>query len=146
MKKFKIMSVAAFAGILLLCAVFSQAQSYKIDTIKVVLLVSDTTHYISEYCVYQSCKEAGCKEVHSDLVAHYKTIKKDEGNGGYGNCYWTYGYDVREIHSEAENSIDWYFDHQRPPEYFPVHLYYLNDKKKPVKNTGIIVWQSAPIK
>jgi hypothetical protein len=144
MKKFKITSVAAIAGILLLCAVFSQAQSRKIDTIKVVLLVSDTTHYISEYQVWQSCEQAGCKTPHnSNLFSHFKTIKTDEGNGGYGNCYWTYGYSVREFHygNEFVNEASCW----NCPDYWK-HLYYLNDKKKSVKNTGLIIWQSVPVK
>jgi hypothetical protein len=54
------------------------------------------------------------------------------------------GYSVIEIHNEAEDTTDWWMDHDRPAEDYGVQLYYL-DKNKQQLPENIIVWQSKII-
>lgn len=145
------------AAILLLCAVFSsKAQTFQfninantttsIDTIKVVLLVGDTSHRYSEYMQFQSCEDVKCKDTterHKMFISHYKDIKEDKGNSGYGQSYWVYGYSVRRkdccINGNTSN-----LSYYQPIPYY-THLLYLDDKKQPLKST-VIVWQSVSTK
>lgn len=134
MKTIKLLLIA----LVLLVGSFTQAA--KTDTIRVVLLVSDTTHYVYDRQEWQSCEDVGCKGNHSENVAHFKTVKIDEGNGGTGRCYWVYGYSVRKFHygNEFVNSSSCI----NCPDYWE-HIYYLDSNKK---RTKLIVWQSIPVK
>lgn len=146
MKKIKVRQLG-IAAILLLCAVFCQAQRQK-DTVKVVLLVADTSHYYSEYMQFQSCEDVKCKDTtqkHKMFISHYKNIKEDKGNSGYGQSYWVYGYSVREKHNTDEGQIDPYHSFGYVSRDYWVHTFYLDDKKQPIKPT-LIVWQSVSAK
>lgn len=92
---------------------------YSLDTVKCIMLVCDTT--------------SGFGFTLSDTLA--KIYNQ--------HPFWIFGFDVREKHSEAEFSIDWYFDHQRPPGYFFVHKYFLYDDKTEINK--IIIWLSKTI-
>lgn len=92
----------------------------KRDTIQVLMLLCDTLLYASSTMGYFS-EEAQAM------------------NDGRA-AFWDFGYSVREIHNEQEGRIDWYFDHQRAPQDYGVHLYYLNSRKQPLAK-NIIVWQ-----
>lgn len=123
MKKIELRPLG-IAAILLLCAVFCQAQREQ-DTLRVVLLLCDTSVRI-------------------------------QGNdyGLFPNPVgWKFGYSVRQLHNTSEGVMDaggqicidnkgniiscWYD--------FWKHLYYLDDKKQPLKST-VIVWQSVSAK
>lgn len=148
---------ATLAAILMLCAVFSpKAQTLQfsintdtttiIDTVKVVLLVGDTSHRYSEYMQFQTCEDVSCKDTtqkHKNFVSHFKNVKEDKGNYGSGQTYWIYGYSVRRkeccINGNTSN-ISYY----QPIPYY-THLLYLDDKKQPLKST-LIVWQSVSAK
>lgn len=93
------------------------------DTVKCIMLVCDTARYLR----------------FTDTALYAPSY----------NVYWQFGYEVREKHNTAENSIDPGFysciDKYGNPvscwrDYY-VHLYYLDDKKKPL-NKNIVVWQS----
>lgn len=139
MKKIKVRQLG-IAAILLLCAVFCQGQERKKDTVMVLMVVSDTTKIYDFYTA------------DGKLFGHKMTDEKDLPKGGkkvltgflYPQPFNMYGYSVREIYNEAEGTIDWYFEHQRPPEDYPVHKFYLDNKKRPLKN--IVVWQSVSAK
>lgn len=146
MKKIELRPLG-IAAILLLCAVFCQAQRQQ-DTVKVVLLSSDTAHYYNEYMQFQSCEDVGCKDTtqkHKKYISHYKNVKEDKGNYGYGKPYWTYGYSVREKHNTDEGQIDPYHSFGYVSRDYWVHIFYLDDKKQPLKST-VIVWQSVSAK
>jgi hypothetical protein len=146
MKKIELRQLG-IAAILLLCAVFCQGQRQQ-DTVKVVLLASDTAHYYNEYMQFQSCEDVGCKDTtqkHQMYVSHFKNVKEDRGNHGYGQSYWVYGYSVREKHNTDEGQIDPYHAFGYVSRDYWVHIFYLDDKKQPLKST-VIVWQSVPAK
>jgi len=141
MKKINVLQLSIVA-MLLLCATFCKGQMQR-DTVKVVLLASDTAHYYNEYMQLQTCEAVGCKDtaqIHQLVMSHHKIIKQDKGNYGQGEAYWTYGYSVRVKRSGGEmlngnNCLNY--------PYYWVHLFYLDDKKKPLSST-VIVWQSVP--
>jgi hypothetical protein len=123
-----------------------QDTSTSIDTVKVVLLVADTSHRYSEYMQFQSCEDVGCKdttEKHKMFISHYKNIKEDESNYGSGQTYWTYGYSVRRKECCINGNTGNLAYYQPIPYY--THLLYLDDKKQPLKST-VIVWQSVSAK
>lgn len=147
MQKFKLHPSAVLAAILLLCAVFCQAQRQQ-DTVKVVLLSSDTAHYYKEYMQFQTCEDVGCKDTtqkHKMYISHFKNVKEDRGNHGHGQSYWVYGYSVREKHNTDEGQIDPYHAFGYVSRDYWVHIFYLDDKKQPLKST-IIVWQCVSAK
>jgi hypothetical protein len=157
MKKIKAIQFG-IAAILLLCAVLcieAQTLSYgltgrintdtttSIDTVRVVLLTSDTVHYYNEYMQSQSCEDVGCKDttqIHFNSVSHFKKVKEDKGNYGSGQAYWTYGYSVRRKEC-CVNGYSGEFAIYKPVPYY-THLLYLDDKKQLLKST-VIVWQSV---
>ena len=160
MKKLRLLPSAVLAANLFLCAVYCDAQilgygltgiintesTTSIDTVKVVLLVGDTSHRYSEYMQFQSCEDVGCKDTtqkHFNFVSHYKNVKEDKGNYGSGQTYWTYGYSVR-LKECCVNGYSGNFAIYQPVPYY-THLEYLDDKKKPLKST-LIIWQSVPAK
>lgn len=146
MKKIKVLQLG-IAAILLLCAVFCQAQRQQ-DTVKVVLLVADTSHYYDEYMEFQSCEDVNCKDTtqkHKMFISHYKNVKEDKGSIGYGQSYWVYGYSVREKHNTDEGKIDPYHSFGYVSRDYWVHIFYLDDKKQPIKPT-MIIWQSVSAK
>lgn len=143
MKKIKKLRPMSMAAIILLCAVFCQGQqgltssiwdggvgvTGSIDTVKVVLLVGDTSHRYKTYF-----KTKPCKDTTNKLVLCGDEIKEDMGNSGYGQSYWVYGYEVRR----KECCINSYYSNFT----YSTHLGYLDDKKQPLKST-VIVWLSV---
>lgn len=140
----------------MLCAVFCQGQTLQgiintdttttLDTVKVVLMVSDTAHVYDQYYQFQSCEDVGCKDTttkHKNFVSHFEQVKEDKGNYGSGQNYWVYGYEVRRkqccINGNTSNLA-----YYQPIPYY-THLLYLDDKRQPLKST-VIVWQSVPAK
>jgi hypothetical protein len=93
----------------------------KQDTIKVMILLSDTT---------------ATKNTNKNVV--------NEWRYDY-SMVWRFGYSVREIYNEGENSIDWYHSHQNPPKDYFVHSFYLDINKERFAST-VIAWQSVPAK
>ena len=111
------------------------------DTVKVVLLVSDTNHRYREYNYALSCYEVGCVNKKNDHE-HFKKIIEDIGNGGSGKSNWQYGYSVRTKHnSNMESNGDW---NCWTCKDYMLHSYYLDDNKKPISPTTI-VWQSVSV-
>lgn len=112
----------------------------RLDTIPVIMLVSDTTHHYNEYLETQSCKEVGCSDsVKHNLLTgyiHYKIVKKEYGTIERPT-YLKRGYSVREYRGS-------HYGHGRPHEINYFHLYYLDSNKKPL-NKNIFVWQSQSI-
>lgn len=111
----------------------------KNDTVKVVLLVSDTTHHYNESIEVQTCKEVGCPDSvkHGLLVGyvHYKIVKMEWGSIERP-AYLKIGYSVRKFHygDEWKNESSCF----NCPDYWQ-HLYYLGSDKKPLPKT-VIVW------
>lgn len=148
---------AIILAMLLLCAVLStEAQTLQlsintdtttsIDTVKVILLVGDTSHRYSEYMQFQTCEDVSCKDTtrkHFNFVSHYKKVKEDKGNYGSGQTYWTYGYSVRRKECCINGNTGNLAYYQPIPYY--THLLYLDNKKQPLKST-VIVWQSVSAK
>ncbi len=105
------------------------------DTIPVVLIYIDTSNYIlwkGNTLEYDSVENIFIEGTRID------TIYFDDDNQKGGEK-WKFGYSVREKH----NTGDGVFDHMPPFNYeeYWVHLYYLDDKKKPLPES-IIVTQS----
>ena len=115
---------------------FKQIERKK-DTVMVLMVVSDTTKIYNFYNADGSLFGYKMTE-ENELPKRGKKVLTGFLLPAPINMY---GYSVREIHNEGENSIDWYFDHQRPPKDYPVHIYYLDNKKKPL-GKNIIVWQA----
>jgi len=99
------------------------------DTIKVILLVSDT----SEYKILFSCEEVGSKDTtqnYKKFFNHSKTIIQP---------YCLTGYSVRLKKCCIEGNNTNYPIHIPVPYY--THLFYLDENKQPLSPT-IIIWQS----
>ena len=125
------------AAILLLCAVFCQAQR-QLDTLRVMILVSDTTKEKVQYC----CEE----DTPPDNLVGTTIITKSGYKNVYDyNVYWRWGYSVREKHNTIEGIIDPYFYQGVKYEDYWVHLFYLNYKKERFPAT-VVVWKSVSAK
>lgn len=152
MKKLRLLPSAVLAANLLLCAVYCDAQTLgygltgiintdtttSIDTVKVVLLVGDTSHHFETYFETKPCKDTTNK-----FYLCGEEVKKDKGNYGYGQSYWVYGYSVRRKECCINGNTGNLAYYQPIPYY--THLLYLDDKKQPLKST-VIVWQSVSAK
>ena len=136
MKKIKVRQLG-IAAILLLCAVFCQAQR-QLDTIRVMVLVCDTTKEKVQYC----CEEDTLQD---NLGGNTIILKTGYKNVYDYNVYWRFGYSVREKHNTIEGVIDPYFYHGVKYEDYWVHLFYLNYKKERFPST-VVVWQSVSAK
>lgn len=109
MKKLKVLiRPAIFLAITMLCAVSVRAQERGKDTIKVVMLVCDTSDY------------SGNKI------------------NALGQVFWVYGYSVGEKHNEAEGVTDPGFYMGRVWKDYRVHLQYLDDKKRPLLKSYLV--------
>jgi hypothetical protein len=108
------------------------------DTVRVLMLVSDTVHRFSTDMKYKPCPDGT-----NPLVACYDAIKIDLGNGGSGMIYWTYGYEERlkECCINGNNSSLAYYQ----PEPYYLHVRYLDVDKKSLKES-IVVWMAKGIK
>lgn len=108
---------------------YSDVYRPRFDTIKVIMLVSDTTHYYWESMEFQTCKEVGCpdsiKHRINIFVSHYKTVKNEIGSIEKPS-YLKLGFEVRSVG-------------------YAIDLKYLDSSKKPIK-PEIIVWMSKLIK
>lgn len=122
MKKFKTLLCAYFSGIFLLCSILSHAQQSKNDTIKVVMLVSDTLNVTKFH--EMSDKKITANRLLFDM---------------YRNVFVMFGYSVRKLHagSEPKNDSSYCID---CPDYWE-HLFYLDNEKKRI--SGLIVWESV---
>ena len=127
---------ASFFAMLLLCAVFCQAQIRQ-DTSRVVLLVSDTSHRYETYFRQEPCKDTANK-----FYICGKEVKEDKGNNGYGQSYWMYGYLIKEQNWECCDP-----NNTKMAAYYwkTYKSYYVDDKKQPLKST-VIIWQSVSAK
>lgn len=97
--------------------------SYGIDTIKCLMLVSDTAHYISYYHTWIDCAEAKCT-LSDNHHSHYRKDSTDLGvvNPQQRICYWYIGYYVTNR--------------------WGIGVKYLDINKQPLKST-ITVWMSV---
>lgn len=97
----------------------------KKDTFAVVMLVCDTTFY-----------HVG-EQTTGIMNTGYQV------NGIEQNIFWIKGFVVRELHNEADGTIDWYFNHQAPPQdYWVPTGVYLDDQKRPLAKS-IYIWQTS---
>lgn len=117
---------------------FPDTANPTLDTIKVVMLVSDTSHYYSIYYTAHPCKDR--TNLYTLCV---EAVKEDKGNCGYGQCFWMYGFEVRQKNCCVNGNNTNLSFYQQVPYY--THLYYLDDKKNKLKS-GMIVWMSTPVK
>jgi len=106
-----------------------------LDTLRVFMLVCDTTHRVRVYRELLSCKEVGCKDStdqEHQYITHLKEVKEDLGMLSKEAVYSIVGYSVRERRRWSGQSG--YAD-------FWLHKEYLNADKKPL-NQNIVVWQT----
>ena len=117
--KYKITTSAFFLVILLLFTVACNAQYRKKDTVKVVMLVSDTLHY-------------------SNFIP---SLNKENYFDKAGAVAYITGYSVVELHNTSDGNIDpgscmgcnWH-------DYWKDLSIYLDDNKK-LLSKSIVVWQ-----
>ncbi len=98
-----------------------------LDTVLCVMILSDTGRRfrIDNYIQFDSTKN-------SKLGLGFKNISDTSYYEPYEGVVQYFGYEVREVHNEIENSVDWYFDHRREPQDYFIHLKYLDKNKKPI--------------
>jgi len=148
MKKIKVLQLG-IAAILLLCAVFCQAQR-KQDTVKVVLLVCDTAKIMKigwDYFKEDTAATRRYADTTTDKYFGYigKWTRDTTWHEPSRSVYWVYGYSVREKHNTDEGKLDPYHSFGYVSRDYWVHIFYLDDKKQPLKST-VIVWQSVSAK
>lgn len=108
----------------------TQKKSYVLDTIKVIILVCDTTptKFDTKFTIYR------------DETNGYK-IGESINHVPY--VFWKTAYSVREKHCCINGYTGIYALYQPEPYY--IHQYYLDDKKQSLSK-NIIVWQSIETK
>jgi hypothetical protein len=123
-------------AILLIAPLFCIGQNKeerKTDTVRVMMLVCDTTNKPTHHFV--NYPENALRKLDAQLV------------------YWIYGYSIREKHNTSEGVIDAGFSiciDENGKEVscyhdYWIHKLYLDDKKK-ILSFNIVVWQSKEIK
>jgi hypothetical protein len=104
-----------------------------LDTVRVVIQYSDS----SKPVLHTRSQFNGTRWV---TEKYYPETAVEE----YG-VYWMYAYSVREKHNTIEGVIDPYFYQGRKYHDYFVHLYYLDENKRPLSK-NIIVWQDKEVK
>lgn len=109
------------------------AMAPRLDTARVVMLVSDTTHVFTPSYTYPLCQDSLCKEP----KPHFHTVNTpvDAGPQVGGFTVWVYGYAVRTMDSVTTADLIGNPQEKKLPRL----LFYLNSDKKQM-NKNVIVW------
>lgn len=116
----------------------------KYDTIRVVMLVCDTTHYFRTWMEYKTCEEANCKDtasIHKLFVGHGVEMREDRGVPKEMPAYRIFGYSVREFAGYYNSNTTQNAIYLATPFY--QHIEYLGEDKKPLINK--IVWMAKEV-
>jgi hypothetical protein len=108
------------------------------DTVRVLMLVSDTVHRFSRDFIDKPCPTS-----YNNLVLCGDWVTTDLGNEGSGMAYWTYGYEERKKECCINGNTSNYWVYISEPYY--THIRYLDLDKKELKES-IVVWISKEIK
>jgi len=106
------------------------------DTIPVLMLVSDTVHYISEERVPDGVGNDTCTNLRT---IYFKVVKHDKGQYNF-NVWRISGFEVIERNVLKVSYLDW----EEVPNAID-HIAWLDSNKKPLK-TSVIVWIKKEMK
>ena len=114
------------------------------DTIPVIMLICDTSHYIVSWMELKSCNDVGCTDTTGKhkWASHYVEKKEDIGKRANGTVFWMVGYSVREFSGYYNANTSQFGIYIAKPYY--EHTEYLGEDKKPLANK--IVWMAKEIK
>lgn len=115
------------------------------DTIPVIMLICDTSHYFRRWDEIKTCQEVGCTDtasIHKWAVHSIVEKKEDRGKGSNGPVYWMVGYQVREVSGYSNEFTGTYLVYHGVPFYR--HIEYMGEDKKPLLNK--IVWMAKETK
>ena len=132
MKKLIIIALLIMAGCVPVPAQYHIAYDtigYRSDTVKVLMLCSDTTHYTDVHCTV------------SNWNGH--AILYNLNDYQITGVFYQYGYEVINTPGINNSNISLYVDWRGRPLHFPVSTY-IDSHKKPL-DKNIVVWQAINI-